>query len=238
MQGAWIIEDPELVGIMSSGVANAKGFLSKTTDDFIAPYGRHKVYRKRQCVFAGTTNEHDFLRDSTGERRYWVILVQGVSDPSRMPFTYLTPQVVDQIWAEVLALYKSDPTLILSREMEEQLREVQKAYKEIDVWEETIQTFLDTPVPVGYRSLPIDTLDGYYYNTQGVTDLDSEALEERTVVCFDDICRWALGFRIEGRIPRDARKRVNRIMSTRPDWEPTVLKNPDRRSMRGWRKKK
>jgi predicted P-loop ATPase len=238
MQGAWIIEDPELVGIMSSGVANAKGFLSKTTDDFIAPYGRHKVYRKRQCVFAGTTNEHDFLRDSTGERRYWVILVQGVEDPSRMPFTYLTSQVVDQIWAEVLTLYKSDPTLILSRELEEQLREVQKAYKEIDVWEETIQTFLDMPVPVGYRSLPIDTLDGYYYNAQGVAELDSEALEERTVVCFDDICRWALGFRIEGRIPRDARKRVNRIMSTRPDWEPTVYKDiGSSKAKRGWRRK-
>lgn len=238
LQGAWIIEDPELIGILASADGSAKGFLSKTQDDFIAPYGRHKTYRKRQCVFAGTTNENDFLKDPMGERRYWVVQVRKADEPDFHfhPYVYLTPDIVDQVWAEVYYTYTHvDRTLILTPESEEALRRSQRHYREIDVWEDAIQTFLDLPAPLGYRTLPYDTLDGYYYNQQGVAELDSEALEERTVVSFDDICRWALGFRIEGRIPRDARKRINRIMSSMPDWRPALFRL-QKRATRGWRK--
>jgi hypothetical protein len=69
IQGAWIIEMAELSGLRKADVETTKHFISKQEDSFRPAYARTAETYKRQCIFIGTTNEGDFLNDSSGNRR-------------------------------------------------------------------------------------------------------------------------------------------------------------------------
>lgn len=71
MRGKWVIELPELEALSKREVEGIKAFISRDTDTFRTPYGRHPADVPRSCLFAGTTNESTYLRDSTGARRFW-----------------------------------------------------------------------------------------------------------------------------------------------------------------------
>jgi putative DNA primase/helicase len=69
--GRWIIEIAELKAIRSSQLEATKTFLTQCVDTIRPPYGRRTAQFPRQCVFLGTTNETEYLRDRSGNRRYW-----------------------------------------------------------------------------------------------------------------------------------------------------------------------
>lgn len=75
LQGVWIMEMGEMTATRKADLEATKNFISKQEDVFRAAYARHKAYHKRQCVFWGTSNDPEFLRDRTGNRRYWPITV-------------------------------------------------------------------------------------------------------------------------------------------------------------------
>ncbi len=99
MQGVWIVEIAELDAIGRAEVSRIKAFLTRTTDRFRPPYGRHTVEIKRQCVFAGTVNPDTYLRDETGNRRFWPIRC-GEIDIEALR------RDRDQLWAEAVARFK------------------------------------------------------------------------------------------------------------------------------------
>ena len=98
IQGRWIIEVGELQAMRRSEVNTIKLFLSKTEDIFREAYGRRTNEYPRRCVFFGTTNDAEFLRDATGDRRFWPVDV-GMHKPQKSVWDDL-PKGVDQIWAE------------------------------------------------------------------------------------------------------------------------------------------
>ncbi|MDK7829801.1 VapE domain-containing protein, partial [Enterococcus faecalis] len=73
LQGVWIMEMGELSATKKADIEATKHFISKQEDIFRVAYGRHKSYFKRRCVFWGTTNDNEFLRDKTGNRRFWPV---------------------------------------------------------------------------------------------------------------------------------------------------------------------
>lgn len=73
LRGKILIELAELEGLNKRQNEIVKAFLSRCSDTFRPSYGRHVIDVPRGCVFAGTTNEDSYLRDSTGARRYWPI---------------------------------------------------------------------------------------------------------------------------------------------------------------------
>ena len=73
LRGVWIVELGEMTAFSRSESEAAKQFLSQTEDRYRAAYGRRTVQYPRRCVFFGTSNSTDFLRDATGNRRYWPI---------------------------------------------------------------------------------------------------------------------------------------------------------------------
>ena len=77
LQGYWIMEIGELAGMRKADLDKVKAFISRQDDKYRASFGRRVTPHPRQCVFFGTTNsQNGYLRDITGNRRYWNVLCQ------------------------------------------------------------------------------------------------------------------------------------------------------------------
>jgi predicted P-loop ATPase len=95
----WGQEIGELDRLLKLDQTTAKDFISRCVDRYRPAYGRAIVCKPRQCVFVGTTNQLEFLRDPTGERRYWPITVEVLRIDLEM-----VKAMRDQVWAAAVAL--------------------------------------------------------------------------------------------------------------------------------------
>ncbi|MBF2513920.1 hypothetical protein IA940_05540 [Listeria marthii] len=150
LQGYWIMELGELSALNKTEVEKAKAFISAREDRFRVAYGENVQGFPRQCIFIATTNDNTFLRDGTGNRRFWPVEVHGFGEKS--VFTDLKEDEVDQIWAEAFVRYKEGETLYLQGEMESQARMQQAKFTESNVLEGLIREYLETPVPADWSS--------------------------------------------------------------------------------------
>ena len=104
LQGYWILEIGELAGMKKADLDKVKAFISRQDDKYRASFGRRVTPHPRQCVFFGTTNnENGYLRDITGNRRYWNVKVTGKGKHKAWE---LDEDTVAQIWAEVKVIAK------------------------------------------------------------------------------------------------------------------------------------
>lgn len=102
MQGAWILELPELTGFQRSDVRAIKAFISRQKDRARLAYARRAGEFPRQCIFVGSTNDREYLKDDTGGRRFWPMPCHVVEiDTDRLG------RNIDQLWAEALVLYRA-----------------------------------------------------------------------------------------------------------------------------------
>lgn len=93
LAGKWIVEAAELKGMKNSDVEHLKSFLSRACETARMAWGRISKEYRRQNVFFGTTNAMRFLRDPTGNRRFWPILIALLDANGIM-------RDRDQLWAE------------------------------------------------------------------------------------------------------------------------------------------
>ncbi len=142
LQGRFIVEVAELVGLSKSNQREAKKFISATCDVYREKYEKHARPHYRRCIFAGTTNESSFLNDPTGGRRFLPITCHGVS--LKKMHEELTPEEVQQIWGEAVHLYKANPILVLPEETAIYARQLQEEHTQrpqgIQVFEEWLAT--------------------------------------------------------------------------------------------------
>lgn len=142
LQNAWIFEIGELSAMKKSEVEEVKAFLSKTEDRYRVAYDRQVSEFPRKCVFFGTTNTREFLRDATGNRRFWPVEI----DPARAAkshWDHLGDSEVQQIWAEVLTWYRAGEGLELDQEAREEAERQQDAHMESDPREGLIMEWLE-----------------------------------------------------------------------------------------------
>lgn len=153
LQGYWIIEIGELAGMKKADLDKVKAFISRVDDKYRASFGRRVTPHPRQCVFFGTTNsENGYLRDITGNRRYWNVKVTG--EGKYKPWQ-MTPEIVQQIWAEAAILAKAGEKLYLPPELEAFAQKEQRAAMEQDDREGLVLEYLDTLLPDGWNSMDI-----------------------------------------------------------------------------------
>lgn len=107
LRNSWIIELAELSAMKSSEVEEVKAFISATVDTYRPKYSRNISRFPRQCVFFGSTNNYEFLKDKTGNRRFLPLPVNKESR-KKNPFEELTDEYVNQVWAEAYHLYSQD----------------------------------------------------------------------------------------------------------------------------------
>jgi predicted P-loop ATPase len=98
LSGVWLVELAELAAMRRSEIEQVKAFLTRTEDHYRPPYGRRPVRALRQCVFFGSTNESNYLRDPTGNRRFWPVRCTDIDRDE-------LAAVRDQLWAEARAIF-------------------------------------------------------------------------------------------------------------------------------------
>lgn len=153
LQGYWILEISEMKGMKKMDVESIKAFVSRQEDIYRAAYGRNTERHKRQCIFFGTVNDvSGYLKDITGNRRFWPIEIDG--NGIKKPWE-LTREECDQIWAEVLFRYRDmgEINLILSKDAEAIAVEKQTAALESDDREGMVEDYLEMLLPENWNSM-------------------------------------------------------------------------------------
>ena len=153
LQGYWILEIGELAGLKKAEVETLRSFLSRQNDIYRAAFGKRATPHLRQCVFFGTTNaESGYLRDTTGNRRFWPVKTPGTGIKHSWD---LTPELICQIWAEALVYVKQGEKLYLSAELEALSKAEQREAMESDEREGLVRLYLDTLLPEDWDGMDI-----------------------------------------------------------------------------------
>jgi len=131
----WGIEFAEIEQLLRHDAETMKAFLSRPVERFRPPYERNYMKRGRECVFIGTTNATDYLRDTTGNRRIWPV-----------PCVHADEQWVaqhrDQLWAEAAEREAAGEVLWLEEDAHAEAVEAQADRLVADVWAPRIRKFL------------------------------------------------------------------------------------------------
>ena len=216
IQGSWILEMGELSSLRKSELNLVKNFLSRTDDIFRASYGRRAQKYPRRCAFFGTANDTNFLRDETGNRRFWPIDC-FIHKPKKSIFNDLNDEL-EQIWAEACELAKNESySLVLSKEAEKIAKEEQEAHSEDNVFKGIILDYLDKKIPKNWNSLDAFAkrtfLDEYEEQV-----LLHDDLIQRDKVCAAEIWEEALKNSIRFMKKSDSIE-INKVLASLKEWE-------------------
>lgn len=180
LQGYWILELGELAGMRKTDVEVVKSFISRSDDKYRASYGVNVESHPRQCIIVGSTNaESGFLRDITGNRRFWPVRISG--DGKRKAWQ-MSVYDVEQIWAETLVLYAKGEKLYLEGSDVELATNEQADAMESDEREGLVRTYLDTLLPDDWNVLSLYERRNYLNGSEFGGE-SRVGTVERTLVC-------------------------------------------------------
>lgn len=234
LQGYWIHEISELAGLRKGDQETMKGFLSRQNDIFRPAYGRRSTPHMRQCIFVGTTNaEQGFLRDTTGNRRFWPVTVPGYS--ARLPETVppdaatfhkqswkLTQDDIDQIWAETLTYYNAHEPLVLPAELKEEAEAIQRESMETDDRESLVREYLEKLLPENWYDLEIPVRLNYL-NAGEFAGSKLVGTMKRDKVCNMEVWTECFG-NTSSKIGRSDSNQIIAMLERIPGWKRSPVK--------------
>ena len=178
LQGYWLLELSELNGIKKVDVEVVKSFITRTDDKYRQAYGVSVESHPRSCVIVGTTNsDGGFLRDVTGNRRFWPVRVSGHGKYHPWELTE-----VDQVWAEAIEYYKQGEELFLKDAVAAEAYAMQRDAMETDDREGIVQDYLDRLLPEGWDNFDLYQRRNYLSGSEFGGD-QHEGTVQRTRVC-------------------------------------------------------
>ena len=153
LQGYWILEIGELAGLRKAEVETLRSFLSRQNDIYRAAFGKRATPHPRQCIFFGTTNaEGGYLRDTTGNRRFWPVKTPGGGIKHSWE---ITQEEIQQIWAEAMVYVKAGERLYLESSVQILAKSEQREAMESDEREGVIRDYLDTLLPEDWENMDL-----------------------------------------------------------------------------------
>lgn len=221
IQGKWLIELGEGTAFQKSMKERTKQAIASQQDSYRKPYARNPVTLKRQCIFFGTTNNYDFLKDETGDRRYYPIDVDK-RRASKSIDTEFTPDYIAQVWAEAVSLYrKSTPTdlyitdsQVLSIAEQEQRNHFDESPLQSDIY-----NFLDIllPPPQEWYGMTLDSRRRYITAVQNGDDtfhtLGRTGVYKRDHISVKEIMCELYGYEINQPIERKISLDISRSLT-------------------------
>lgn len=212
LQGVWLVEIAELQAFRNSDISRIKQFVSQQADRFRAAYGRHVKEMPRRCVFFGTTNSGEYLRDRTGNRRFWPVDV-GAHPAGKSVFQDLDGEV-DQLWAEAVLRWRLGEPLYLSGALEEEAKAAQEEHREASAREGMIRAFVERQVPEEWNRWKPQQRMAFW--SGGVTG--DVKLADRERVCALEVWVEALGGDVKGMKYLEAQE-INDTIAQIPGWK-------------------
>ncbi|TFW40897.1 VapE domain-containing protein [Pseudomonas fluorescens] len=137
----WIVELGELESTLRRDMENLKAFISQTTDRLRRPYDRVDSEYPRRTVFCASVNSEKFLKDDTGNGRFWVIAVDSVKHDHDID--------MQQLWAEVMSLYRGGEQWHLTPSEKAKLNAGNEKFRQVSPIEELLTTNYDLSAPAG-----------------------------------------------------------------------------------------
>ncbi len=215
LQGAWLIEMAELTATKKTEVEAVKHFISKREDSYRVAYGKRVTNFPRQCVFFGTTNDQEFLRDRTGNRRFWPADV-GLRKPGKTIWTDLTPDIIGQLWAEAKASWHADEVLYLDESLIAEAIKEQEVHSEQNAKAGLIQEFLERLYPEDWDDRDLAGrrlwLNGEFGGVEGTI--------RREKVCAIEIWMELFNGDIKQLTQGGTAREIHDMLRQMPGWEP------------------
>jgi len=212
IQGAWIVEIAELAGLKKAEVETIKHYVTKREDSFRPAYGRVVETYRRQCVFFGTTNNRDFLRDTTGNRRFAPIDVRE-EHVTKSVITDLTPDEIGQIWAEAHHLYRQGEKLYLTEDEEAIAITEQHKHTEVDERAGVIGEYLNRLYPEKWRDMDLFDRRSWLSNP-----LSEQGTVRKDMFCIAEVWCECLG-KDKSDMNRYNTREINDLIRSLPEWE-------------------
>jgi hypothetical protein len=202
----------EMAATRKAELEQIKQFISKQVDSYRAAYARRTQEHPRQCAFFGSTNDEEFLRDPTGARRFWPVVV---TDAGRSLSDGLTDEIVDQVWAEIVEVCNAGEKWYLDEEAEAAAKDVQAAHTEQNGKQGIIEQFLEILLPEDWDNRTLEERLMFYDGGFGSKEAGSIP---RKRVCAVEI--WVELFRgdMKSYTPQQARE-IGNILRQIKGWK-------------------
>lgn len=210
LQCNWLAEVAELDGMARTSVESLKAFVTTRVDNYRAAYAKRAAKYPRRSVLIGTVNNvNGYLRDASGNRRFWPVQCNG-----RYKLGTIAGALRDQIWAEAV---DAEPTeeLYLSGELEAVAEDKQTAAMEEDPREPIIAAYLNMPVPEGFNDMPMSDRELYIAGVSAGQQPDGQPRNEVSIA---EIWHEALGYPTSRATRADSYAIAN--MLKKLHWEP------------------
>lgn len=219
LDGVWIMEMGELAALKKAEREAIKGYISKQEDTYRKAFARNVTVNKRQCIFIGTTNDTEFLNDSTGGRRFWIVETDA-GKRTKTVWDDLTQSEVDQLWAEALHYYhQGENIMYMDSAVEEQARSIQERHSQHNSMIGIIEELLNTQVPNDWNDRNIIERRQWVQANDDFRDENGGSnLVKRTRVCALEVWCEALGKDVSQMTNAHARQ-INEAIESLKGWK-------------------
>lgn len=245
IKDSWVVEVAELSAMSKTAIESTKAFISTKVDKYKAPYAAEIDEHPRRCVFIGTTNEVEFLKDKTGNRRFLPIECQ-LQPPTKNVFKIKKSYIL-QLLAEAKVLYQAGEKLYLDKQATRLLEEVQENNYVSDPLEESIKQYLNMLVPSDWDDYTTWQRRNYfvrYYDNSQPSDRSAHVLKKEDLYNMDKITTMEI---IQVVLNTDSRgimtasrgsygKKINLIMNANKQFNKGTIR-VNGKIKRGWKRK-
>ena len=209
-----IVNDDEMVASNRMSFAETKAFISKTSLRFRKPYMKRTEEFAKNFVLARTTNQKEYLKDKTGERRFLSVMAD-TSRQKKHPME-IEPETIEQIWGEAVTIYKAGADLMFDKETEERLEIYREKFMYRDEVELQVLEYLEMPIPDNWSSWSIQQQHQYtskYFDNSSEFEAGSKKLEK--------VSTREMMYNLFMRNSNDKKlsTKINMIMDNHPSWE-------------------
>lgn len=156
----WCVFDDEMVASKKASFSELKKFITETKLEFRPPYASSDRRLPKSFIIVRATNDHDYLNDLTGERRF---LVAEVHKDTAYKGRKWTEKDRRAFWGAMVMAWRANQVLNLTDEQEKLVNEVRSCYKFVDETLEDLERYLDTPYPKRMYQFPPTDRTRYYY---------------------------------------------------------------------------
>lgn len=173
LTGSWIVELAELSAMNKTDIETIKNFTSAQSDYFRNSYARFPEQHPRRNVFIGSTNQTDYLKDATGERRFYPVRC-GTQKATKNPWR---PDTVDilQTLAEVKTWVDAGEKLYFDQQTISEAKAYQYEAQVVDPMKEAINDYLTMMVPTNWDELTISVKQAYFTAIENGTVINPNA---------------------------------------------------------------